>query len=148
MAQKIKISKKAVEEFEYNYWNAFVYFLGNSEIDELSGLLRKCFLIYWYASEVSNGGHGQYFENQSDTDFNEVIDSLQSFGAIEHLEILKEAISIQPEDFDSLSDVEVDILGEQENKLDDRFYYAKPDLMDLLEAIQKKHEKEIIEWVD
>jgi hypothetical protein len=148
MESKIQISRKAVEEFEGNYWNTFNDFLSNSDLDELSGLLRKCFLIYWYASEVCNGGHGQYFDNQSETDFNDVVEALEYFGASEHSEILKNAISIQPPSFDELNDEEVEALGEKENELDSRFNDAKTDLFGLLEEIEKKYENELIEWID
>ncbi|MCP4977804.1 MAG: DMP19 family protein, partial [Maribacter sp.] len=128
MDHKVEISKKAVDEFEGNYWNQFNDYLANSDIDDLSGLLRKCYLIYWYASEVCNGGHGQYFDNQSKTDFNEVVEALKSFKAIEHSKLLKDAISIQPEIFNSLTDEEIEKLGEKENELDSRFHETKIDL--------------------
>jgi hypothetical protein len=145
---KVKISKQSVEEFEGNYWNALNDALANSEIEELEHILRECYFIYWYASEVCNGGHGQYFDNRADTDFNEVIAALEKYEANEHSKILRDAIAIQPESFDELSDDEVENLGKQENELDKRFHNADIDLFDLLEHIQKEQEDEIVEWVE
>ena len=148
MSTKVKISKSAVDEFEGIYWNAFNDVLANSDIEDLNQIMRECHLIYWYASEVCNGGHGQYFDNCSDTVFSDVIGALEKYGAEEHSMILKDAISIQPVSFDELTDDEVDKIGQKENEFDNRFHNANIDLFDLLEHIQKEHEDEIVDWVE
>lgn len=175
---KIKISKKACAEFEGNYWNAFNNHLAMSNTDELSGIIRKAHLVYWYASEVTNGGHDQYFGNQSHFNHQEVQLALKDLGASEHAKILQEAVQINQEQerlFEkliqlcgggdqyfadyfsgnkayskeaSLVKVERESLIMKLTDLDMKLNTIKPDLFDLLVALQKRHEKEMIEWVD
>ena len=148
MISQVSISRKTISKSPEEYWNAFNDCLASNDASDLSPMLRKCHLIYWYASEVSNGGHGQYFSNKEETNFREVIEALDYFEAYGHSKILSAAIEIQPDNIDEISDDEAELLGEKENKLDSRFFEEKPDLFDLLEDILKKFESSIVEWTD
>ncbi len=46
------------------------------DYDDLSPLQRKAHLVFWYESEVQNGGHGQYFENLGTGQLTEVANAL------------------------------------------------------------------------
>ena len=43
-------------------WNAFIDLIAIEDYGDLSPIQRKAHLVFWYESEVQNGGHGQYFE--------------------------------------------------------------------------------------
>jgi hypothetical protein len=45
---------------------------------------RPAHLVFWYESEVQNGGHFQYFTNRSDHHIEETIQSLNALGAHDH----------------------------------------------------------------
>ncbi len=145
----IEISRKAVSEDPGQYWNAFNEVLAMSDTSQLTGLLRQCHLIYWYASEVWNGGHGQYFCNKDYFDHKEVLDALKELGAQEHAKVLEEALDsiedITNYDLPETKSVEIDCLLD---RLDNNLYSVSPELFDFLEAIQKKHEKELVKWVN
>jgi len=47
--------------------------------------------LFWYESEVQNGGHLQYFENCGTERLAETIAALGSLGAPCHQEVLREA---------------------------------------------------------
>lgn len=58
-------------------WNAFVDLLATEEYDDLSPVQRKAHLVFWYDSEVQNGGHGQYLENRGVTRLAETVAALK-----------------------------------------------------------------------
>ena len=147
--EKVKISKKAVEEFEYNYWNAFNYHLAMSGLDELSGIIRSAYLAYWLASEVANGGYGQYFDNLDYFDQEEVYLALKEIGAIKQAELLKKAIEIHEEyKRPGLSKKEKRRLAKNSWAIDMEHHNCEPDIFDLLEELLKKREQEIVEWIE
>ena len=45
-------------------WNQFTDFLAMSDIDHLDSAQRPAYLVFWYDSEVQNGGHLQFFLNR------------------------------------------------------------------------------------
>ncbi len=61
----IKLTKSDVEEKPYCIWNAFVELLASHDYNELSPRQRAAHLVFWYESEVQNGGHLQFSENRS-----------------------------------------------------------------------------------
>ena len=78
MVQKIKkhfvFTKDEIVEGKYNSWdiiqplwyNVSIYDgidVYNKDLEQFTDGQRKIFALNWYASEVSNGGHDQFFFN-------------------------------------------------------------------------------------
>ena len=57
-------------------WNAFVNLLSLSDPDELSVVQRQAQLVFWYESEVQNGGYLQYFLNRGTVEAMDAIAAL------------------------------------------------------------------------
>lgn len=85
--------------------------------------------MIWYQSEVDNGGHDQFFFNSTGIVWKNALDGFKKIGFNSAAEILQEAVSLlggspaydrteRQEQLDSLSDDELELLGD----LDDRFY--------------------------
>jgi hypothetical protein len=53
-----------VEREPYRVWNAYVDLLAVEDHRDLVPEQRAAYLVFWYESEVQNGGHLQYFENR------------------------------------------------------------------------------------
>ena len=146
---KTTISRKAVEEDPGQYWNAFNHALAMSQTENLDGVFRKCHLIYGYASEAWNGGHGQYFLNKESFDHKEVLRALKELGASEHAAILEAALEVM-DDFmnESVDENKSEEVSEILDSLDQKLYLTKPELFDFLESIQRKYESELVTWVE
>lgn len=128
---KVVISRKFVEIDECLLWNSFIQFMVYADPEQLSPVLKKCYLIYTYDSEVQNGGHDQFFSNCETLAFDEVIEALNFFKLNSFATILREAQNSR-------------------NTLicDEKFGNSTPGLMDELESILRSHEQEIVEWID
>jgi hypothetical protein len=58
------LTKGEVEKEPYRVWNAYVDLLAVEDHRDLVPEQRAVYLVFWYESEVQNGGHLQYFENR------------------------------------------------------------------------------------
>jgi hypothetical protein len=79
-------------DLEATIWNGFVELLALSRPEELTPEQRPAQLVFWYQSEVLNGGHLQYVVNRGSAEAREAIGALESFGATEHARLLAEAV--------------------------------------------------------
>jgi hypothetical protein len=75
-------------------WNGFVELLALSNPEELTPEQKQAQLVFWYDSEVMNGGHLQYFLNQGPAKARDAIAALQSLSANEHARLLTEALQV------------------------------------------------------
>jgi len=146
--RKAKVSRAAYKTFDGERWNAYNELLAMSNIDELSPVQRMAYLAYWYCSEVENGGHDQYFGNQSHFNQEEVIAALREIGAEAQADILAQACvierSITAGDYVETADEDSFPL----RRLDLAFANCpKPIIPDLLATYLDNHEAEFIEWV-
>lgn len=145
----VKISRKKVAKNPCEYWNAFNVVLAMSDIKYLSGVMRECHLVYWYASEVWNGGHRLYYDNRKDFDHAEVLAALKNLGAAEHAGIFEEsmkfaeALKNQDNEERNSQNIENILLD-----LDTRLYHTQPEIFDFLENVQKQHEAVLVKWVE
>src|SRR3990172_3355819 len=85
------VSRKLIEKKPYVVWNEFVDLLAMSEYRDLSERQRTAHLVFRYWSEVENGGHMQYFENQGTSRLDKTIDALNVLGATSHAKVLAQA---------------------------------------------------------
>jgi hypothetical protein len=73
-------------------WNTFIDLLAMEEYEDLAPDQRPAHLIFWYESEVQNGGHGQYFENRRLEHLSDTKAALEAFGLIGQAAILSHAM--------------------------------------------------------
>ena len=62
---KQALSKAELIEKPSLAWNAFISIVGEASYEELSPVQQVAHLGYWYEAEVYNGGHLQYFRNDT-----------------------------------------------------------------------------------
>ena len=85
------LAKKDVEAQPFRVWNAYVDLIAMGQYEDLSPVQRPAHLVFWYESEVQNGGHFQYFENRGTDQLAMTIDALGSLGANCQQQVLQEA---------------------------------------------------------
>jgi hypothetical protein len=117
-------------------WNQFISILATSDRTQLDDVERSLSLIFWYESEVQNGGHLQYFLNQPGS-ATETIAALVTMGAPEYASTLMEALTIWSQTpsqrATTISDYSGWALEGRFTSLDERFYRLAPSLIELLE---------------
>ncbi len=91
MVKPVRLKKSAVEKESYLVWNAYIDLLATADYQELNDIQRPAHLVFWYESEVQNGGHLQYFENQGTERLAETIGALKALDAAEQAKILDAA---------------------------------------------------------
>jgi hypothetical protein len=137
VVKPIHLDRSAVEAQPYLSWNAFVDVVSLSSYNDLTPIQRVAHLAFWYESEVQNGGHLQYFENQGTSRLAEVVSALEAIGAPEHAEVLKNAAAqYQASQREPLSTAEefVDAgLDAEFEPSDSAFGECQPNLQEALE---------------
>ena len=109
---------------------------------------RPAHLVFWYESEVQNGGHMQYFENRKGDYLNETIAALGLLGATCHQKVLQGAAQL----FLSRERSPIQTVGEycaialegEFDEFDSRFHDCSPSLMECLEAYLQLHQSSFV----
>lgn len=119
-------------------WNSFVDLLATEDYDLLTEEQRPAHLVFWYGSEIENGGHLQYFENWGSERLSETVRALELFGAECQKHILavagKQWTSVYRTHPESVEEfIEIALEGELE-EFDSRFHKCETSLNSLLEA--------------
>ena len=86
-----KLTKREVAAEPWQVWNAYVNLLAMERFEDLTPEQRPAHLVFWYESEVQNGGHFQYFENRGTAHLSETADALGHLGAACQQEVLRRA---------------------------------------------------------
>jgi Domain of unknown function (DUF4375) len=123
-------------------WNAFISIVGVASYEELSPVQQVAHLGYWYEAEVSNGGHLQYFRNQSGLYVAETIAALPLLGAEAHAAVLKDAfkrIGERPELIDRNKNHGELARTYPFKDIDRAFWQCKPELDELLHRYLDEH---------
>jgi hypothetical protein len=89
----VRISKADLTANPRADWNAFIDLLAMKDYRELDPRQRAAHLVFWYESEVQNGGHFQYFANQSGERADETVSALEAIGAPAHADVLRRALA-------------------------------------------------------
>ncbi len=125
-------------------WNAFVDLLAMEEYSNLSTVQRQAHLVFWYESEVQNGGHGQYFENRGVNRLEETVVALTNLGLPCQARNLSRAVATlsgsEPgaDWADALQDSFID-------ELDDAFHRCTPTITEALERHLARNTDEYVE---
>src|SRR5580704_12188416 len=85
------LTKLQAEKEPFLVWNAYVNLIATENYADLDSIQRPAHLVFWYESEVQNGGHLQYFENRGSHHLGETIEVLGLLGASCQQRILQEA---------------------------------------------------------
>lgn len=132
------LTRQEVEAEPFRLWNAYVNLLALEKYEHLSPEQRPAHLVFWYESEVQNGGHLQFFENRGTLHLTATIKALGLLGAFNQEQILREAGALW------LSRSRLKIQTAQEycetalrgefDSFDSRFYRSTPPLIQHLES--------------
>lgn len=143
-----KVSRRLLEKKPYVVWNEFVDILAMSEYAELSTKQRPPHLVFWYYSEVENGGHMQYFENRGTRRIKETVAALELLGGSCHAKVLSRAAaqfsSRRRSKIRSVEKyVETALQGEFD-RFDREYAKCRPPLDKALEAYLTKNRSEFV----
>jgi len=138
------ISRSLAEREPYRIWNAYVDLLAIEGYEDLSNEQRPAHLVFWYESEVQNGGHMQYFENRGVRYLDETIAALGLLGAICQQDVLREAGAqflgrARPRIKSAKQYSEIALQGEF-SSFDSRFHACSPSLQQCLETHLARHQ--------
>lgn len=115
--------------------------------EELTPIQRKAHLLFWYDSEVNNGGHAQYFDNCGNDRVPETIEALRGIGGNQFAEILRQVFEAHMHLGGRVENWNEEVSRLATN-LDRKFYSARPNVTDLLERLLNENEREFIEIID
>ena len=105
---KRRLSNAAIKSDPSCGWNAFIDLLASSAYDELNDVQLPPQLAFRYESEVQNGGHVQFFENQPDRLIQPTVEALVVVAAVPFADILRNAVdrwrSRKPRKLEDLAD--------------------------------------------
>ena len=138
------LKKLEVDAEPYLVWNAFVDILAMGDEADLSPEQRPAQFVFWYESEVQNGGHFQFFENWGAKHLAVTIDALGLLGAICQQQILREAgdvwLSRSRPRVLSVKEFCDTALDSEFEAYDSQFYSCSPSLQQILEAYLESHQ--------
>jgi hypothetical protein len=144
----LTITQKMVEEDPYCIWNSFVSLLAEYGYEELTQEQRPAHLVFWYESEVQNGGHLQYFVNRGVEFLDETIAALEMLGATRQQQILRDAgVLFMSRKRDPIRSVDnyVSLALEGEfNHFDQSFYECSPTLIQCLERHLQENQSHFV----
>lgn len=143
-----KLSARKARAAPHLIWNAFVDLIATEEYSALTSKQRLAHLAFQYESEVQNGGHYQYFVNQSGTRAPETVDALTSLELDAQADVLGKAISrwhsqvrtppVTADHF--VQDAELDEFGD----LDQAFHACPRSILDALSAYLSANQTDFV----
>jgi hypothetical protein len=138
------LTKDEVAAEPFRVWNAFVDVLAMEDYSDLSPEQRPAHLVFWYESEVQNGGHFQYFENRGTEHLAATIEALGLLGATCQQQVLREAGELwlsrsRPRVQTAQEFCDTALEGEFD-AFDSRFHACSPSLQHSLETHLERHQ--------
>jgi len=142
------VTKQKVEAWSPSVWNAYVDLLAMEPYDELAEEQRPAHLVFWYESEVQNGGHLQYFENRGTGHLDETAEALGLLEANCQQQILREAGELfLGRERSRITSVEEFVAAARDGEFeafDRRFYACSPTLQERLQAYLALHQSSFV----
>ena len=143
-----KVSRRLLEEKAYIVWNEFVDILAMSQYAHLSTKQRPAHLVFWYYSEVENGGHMQYFENRGTARITETVAALELLGCSCHAKVLTGAVTqLKSRPRSRIRSVEEYVetaLQGEFDRFDDEYAKCQPTLDKALEGYLARNQSEFV----
>lgn len=129
-------------------WNSFVDLLAMEKYEDLSPVQQIASSIFWYDSEIQNGGHLQYFLNQGSDHVKKTLNALKSLGNIEFHELLKNALSkydsLDLTGVDDIEDYIEEALEDHFGEIDEEYHSIEPTIHSILEKYLERNRNEFI----
>lgn len=143
-----ELTTEQVEKEPWTEWNSYVDLLAMEDYDDLTRIQQIASSLFWYDSEVQNGGHLQYFLNQGLENVKATLDALETLENKDYHEILKKALSkYQSLDLTGIEDVEdyiEEALEDHFGELDEKYHSIEPTIQSILEEYLEKNRDEFI----
>lgn len=76
------------------FWNRFIEYLASTDFKTFETKRERIALIFWYESEVQNGGHLQFFENWGVAHAKATVAALREVDCLDLSKALANAIEI------------------------------------------------------
>jgi hypothetical protein len=138
------LTKHEVEAEPFRVWNAYVDLLAMEDYRDLSSEQRPAYLVFWYESEVQNGGHFQYFENRGTEHLAATVEALGLLGAVCQQQVLRAAgelwLSRSRPRVQTAQEFCDMALEDEFDAFDSRFHACSPSLQQCLEAYLSRHQ--------
>ena len=143
-----QLKSSEVADNPHLVWNAFVDLIAVEDYFALTQIQQLAHLVFWYDSEVQNGGHLQYFANSAGERAEETLKALQSLKMDEQFTILEGAISVLRQhpvpDLETVEDYVAEALEGNFDELDRRYYECAKPANDYLEEYLEKNLPEFV----
>jgi hypothetical protein len=138
------LAKREVEAQPFrSVWNAYVDLLAMERYQDLTEEQRPAHLVFWYESEVQNGGHLQYFQNRGTAHLEETLDALGLLEATCQAQVLREAkevlLGCKRQPIETVDEFVAAALEGEFSAFDSRFYACSPSLQKCLEVYLFRH---------
>jgi hypothetical protein len=142
-AQRASLSRELATSAPHEVWNAFIGLVSSDPADPFTPEQRAAALVFWYESEVQNGGHLQYFSNRGVEEAAQAVGALLQLGAPAHAAILQSALASLPSTSDpspiSVEEYVAIALDDAQGQFDRAFYEAIPSLRFVLQEYLASH---------
>lgn len=142
------VTREEVNAKPFCIWNAYVDFLAMEDYEDLTPEQRRAHLVFWYESEMQNGGHLQYFENRGAEHLEETVYALGLLGAKGQQEVLREAGAAftrrNRPGINRVEDLISSALEGDFTMFDSRFHACSPTLQECLEAYLARHQSSFV----
>jgi hypothetical protein len=149
---KLLLHRKDAKTNPYLIWNEFIRVLATTPTDELDCNQQIAQLVFFYDSEVQNGGHQQYLTNRPSGSANDVLAALCKLGASAYATILSTAAERWAgharETPKSVQDYVACSLEMEFADLDAAYYSTTPTITSILEQWLDKHMASMVELID
>jgi hypothetical protein len=141
---------QSVSERNAEIWNAFLDLICLTAYEDLTPNQRGAQLAFFYESEVFNGGHLQYFENQGTGHLEETLAALEVIGATCQRQVLEKAsqklsTKSRPK-IRTLLEYHHRALEREYDAYDNAFYKCQPEIAALLDKFLVERLEEFIEF--
>lgn len=150
MIKQILTEKQIIEE-PWQVWNSFVDLVSMEQYDDLTPVQKVGSALFWYNSEVQNGGHMQYLVNHGISHLKSTINAFETIENYDFTPLLKKAITIYNTlDLSSIANVEDYVemaLQDYFSECDQKFHQIEPSLEDILEEYLRNNQSAFIEIV-
>lgn len=146
--KRVTVTRGDLEVINYAAWNAFVELLAMTHYDDLAPTQQPAHLVFWYESEVQNGGHLQYFLNHGDARGEETVQSLHALGADEQARIFQRALvrwrSTKRSARVDAEEYAAEALEGEFDDLDQAFHVSPKQLVEVLKLHLAEHEADYL----
>jgi hypothetical protein len=144
------VKNSDIKREPYLLWNEYVDILAMEEFEPGELKLRDASLVFWYDSELQNGGHLQYFENRGTDDAQDTISALVNIGAVHQKDIFEKALKLwsskERMPIEEVDEYVSQALDGEFDDLDSEYYECLPDMNSYLEKYLERYKDEFFRF--